>query len=220
MPSLFRRLLFRLHLILGILLGLYVFVIGVSGSVLVYREEVAAWVRPELFAPVREMRTDPDTALGVVQKAYPGWKVLTLTGPDRETGAWMAYLLGKGDARQVYVDAESGVLRGEYERKQGWLGWVEQLHFNLISGRTGRLVNGYCALLVILLAVSGILLWRPQMVRFGWNARQLHAAIGFVSLVFLCVMGFTGGILHVVSALCEGGEIRVACGEAGGAAGD
>ena len=199
-----RKSLFRIHLILGILLGLYAVVIGVTGSILVYREELVELARPDLFQPVRELRVTPDEALSVVQRAYPGWKVLTLTGPDRATGAWMAYLIGKGDARQAYVDAETGILRGHYQRKEGWLGFTEQLHFNLISGRTGRLVNGYCALSLILLALTGLLLWRPRLSQLSWNARTLHVNLGLVSLVFILIMGFTGGYFTWFQAYVDG----------------
>jgi uncharacterized iron-regulated membrane protein len=199
-----RKTLFRIHLILGILLGLYAFVIGVTGSILVYRDELVQILRPDLFQPVREIRVLPDEALSVVQKAFPEWKVLTLTGPDLETGAWMAYLIGKGDARQAYVDAGTGVLRGHYQRKEGWLGFIEQLHFNLISGRTGRLVNGYGALAMVLLAVTGLLLWRPRLSRLSWNARNMHVNLGMVSLVFILIMGFTGGYFTWFQAYVDG----------------
>lgn len=199
-----RKTLFRLHLILGILLGLYAVAIGVTGSILVYRDELVEMVRPALFQPVREIRVTPDAALSVVQQAYPGWKVLTLTGPDLTTGAWMAYLLSKSDAKQVFVDAETGVLRGDYQRKEGWLGFIEQLHFNLMSGRTGRLVNGYCALSLLLLALTGLLLWRPQLSRLNWNARSLHVNLGMVSLVFIVIMGFTGGYFTWFQAYVDG----------------
>ncbi len=202
-----RKTLFRLHLILGIFLGLYAVVIGVTGSILVYRDELVEMVRPALFQPVREIRVKPDEALLVVQKAYPGWKVLTLTGPDLETGAWMAYLLGKGDAKQAYVDAETGMLRGDYQRKEGWLGFVEQLHFNLMSGRRGRLVNGYCALSVMLLAVTGLLLWRPRLSQPSLNARNLHVNFGLLSLVFIVIMGFTGGYFTWFQAYVDGVRI-------------
>jgi uncharacterized iron-regulated membrane protein len=200
----FRRLLFRLHLMLGIVLGLYAFVIGATGSVLVYRDELVAWIHPKLFTPVSEIRTNPDEALAMIKKNYPEWKVLTLTGPEPSMGAWMGYLLGKGAARQVYVDAASGEIRGDYERKQGWLGWLEQLHFNLVSGKTGRLVNGYCALALVGLAISGIFLWRPQLSWLRWKARQLHTNVGIVSLLFICVMGFTGGYFTWFQAYVDG----------------
>ena len=105
----------------------------------------------------------------------------------------MAYLLGKGESKQVYVDAASGALRGEYLRKGGWLGFVEQLHFNLVSGRTGRLVNGYCALATVGLAMTGALLWRPRLSKWKLDARSLHVSVGLVSIVFIAIMGFTGG---------------------------
>lgn len=184
-----RKLLFRVHLVLGIVLGLYVSVIGITGSALVYREELAAWSRPELFAPVAAVRVGPDAALATVEQKYPGWRVLTLTGPEETTGVWMAYLLGKGPSKQVYVDAETGALRGEYSRGEGWLGVVERLHFNLLNGRSGRVMNGYCGLACVLLAVSGVWLWRPRF--SGW--RGVHGNLGLAASLFLIVMGFTGG---------------------------
>lgn len=199
-----RKTLFRVHLLLGLLLGLYAVVIGVTGSILVYRDELVEMLKPALFQPVRELRVKPDEALAAVQRGYPGWKVLTLTGPDLETGAWMAYLIGRGDAKQAYVDAETGVLRGDFQRKEGWLGFIEQLHFNLMSGRTGRLVNGYCALALVLLAVTGLSLWRPRLSRLGWNARSLHVNLGLVSLVFIVIMGFTGGYFTWFQAYVDG----------------
>ncbi len=199
-----RRSLFRLHLILGIFLGLYAVAIGLTGSILVYREELAVLEKPFLFQAVSAIRVTPDEALATVQKAYPGWRVLTLTGPDLETGAWMAFLLNKADAKQAYVDASSGALRGDSQRKNGWLSPIEQLHFNLMSGRTGRLVNGYCALALVLLALTGITLWRPQLSRLRWTARNLHVNLGLVSMVFIVIMGITGGYFTWFQAYVNG----------------
>ena len=50
MAKFFTKTLFRLHLVLGILLGLYAFGIGLTGSILVYRDELTVWQHPELFA--------------------------------------------------------------------------------------------------------------------------------------------------------------------------
>lgn len=193
MPKFLRKVIFKIHLILGVLLGLYAVVIGVTGSILVYREELTAWVNPHLFEPVSDVKVSADDALETVRQAYPAWRVLTITAPDLARGAWMAYLLNKNDAMEAYVDAATGRLRGVHRRGDSWLGAIGQLHFNLMGGRTGRWINGYGGLGLMILAVSGAMLWRPRLSSWSRQARPIHVNTGLVSMIFIAIMGFTGG---------------------------
>ena len=58
-----RKSLYRIDLILG----LYSVVIGVTGSILVYRDELVEMVRPDLIQPVRAIQVLLDEKLPVVQ---------------------------------------------------------------------------------------------------------------------------------------------------------
>ena len=207
MAKFLTKTLFRLHLVLGIVLGLYAFGIGLTGSILVYRDELTVWVHPQLFEPVTEVKISADAALATVQQAYPAWRVLTLTGPELSRGAWMAYLQGKDDAMEAYVDAETGKLRGVYRRGDGWLGSIAQLHFNLMGGRTGRLLNGYAGLGLMLLALTGVFLWRPRLARLAWRARPVHVNLGLATSLFIVIMGFTGGYFTWFKAYVDGVRI-------------
>jgi uncharacterized iron-regulated membrane protein len=46
-----RRALFQVHLWLGVLTGLYVFVVCVSGAALVFRIDIQRAMHPDLFTP-------------------------------------------------------------------------------------------------------------------------------------------------------------------------
>ncbi|HEY6507147.1 MAG TPA: PepSY domain-containing protein, partial [Vicinamibacterales bacterium] len=72
----FRRALFQIHLWLGLALGLYVVVLSVSGSVLVYRIELNTYVsapRAMLREGVKPMTADQ--IRDAAARAYPGWTV-------------------------------------------------------------------------------------------------------------------------------------------------
>ncbi|MEO5953720.1 MAG: PepSY-associated TM helix domain-containing protein [Chloroflexia bacterium] len=187
-----RKWILRIHLVLGILLGIYVTLIGVTGSVLVYREEFAARARPDLFVPVDAIRSSPDEAAASIAKAFPGWKMLSLEGPDALNGTWTSYLIGKGPAKVVFVDASTGAMRGHYEPGEWWVGKMDSLHGNLMSGRNGRVVNGYCAIGCVLLTATGLLLWRPPLSRLRWRALNVHVNLGLVAALFLFLTGITG----------------------------
>ena len=84
------------------------------------------------------------------------------------------------------------------------LAWFVDLHDNLLGGRTGRLVNGAGALLLVLLCATGAVIWWPGTPRWRrslsvrWRARwprftwDLHSAIGFWMFVFVLMWAVSG----------------------------
>jgi uncharacterized iron-regulated membrane protein len=82
--------------------------------------------------------------------------------------------------------------------------WVVNLHENLLSGSTGRLVNGIGAICVTSLCLTGAVIWWPgvrnwrrsltvnwraQFARISWD---LHSALGFWCFFFILVWGISG----------------------------
>jgi uncharacterized iron-regulated membrane protein len=82
--------------------------------------------------------------------------------------------------------------------------WIVNLHENLLSGTTGRLVNGIGAICVTSLCVTGAIIWWPGIknwrraltvnrrapfARIIWD---LHSALGFWCFVFILVWGISG----------------------------
>src|SRR6185436_9749618 len=71
-----RRALFQVHLWAGLAIGLYLVLLSVTGSVLVYRIEMDrmfATTRPTYDANAKRLSTDEMRE--AVQRAYPGWNV-------------------------------------------------------------------------------------------------------------------------------------------------
>jgi uncharacterized iron-regulated membrane protein len=82
--------------------------------------------------------------------------------------------------------------------------WIVDLHENLLFGTKGRFVNGIGATCVILLCLTGAVVWWPGVgnwrraltvnwrsffARFTWD---LHSALGFWSLLFVLMWGISG----------------------------
>src|SRR3954452_24001585 len=83
-----RRALFQIHLWTGITLGLYVFMISVTGSVLVYRNELyrAATPAPVISTAAGPRLTD-DQIKTAVARLYPDYRVLSVNHPDNPNEA-------------------------------------------------------------------------------------------------------------------------------------
>jgi uncharacterized iron-regulated membrane protein len=99
------------------------------------------------------------------------------------------------------------VYRNELETMPSLLSsveWIVDLHENLLFGTKGRLVNGVGAICVILLCLTGAVIWWPGVnnwrraltvnwrsffARFTWD---LHSALGFWSFLFVLMWGISG----------------------------
>jgi uncharacterized iron-regulated membrane protein len=113
--SIFRRAFFQVHLWLGIAISLYVLLITLSGSVIVFRREM-------------------DRAL------CPGPGTTIACEPAAVT-------------------------------------WLAELHDNLLTGQAGRLANGAGAILIIVLAIAGLVLWWPGRSSW-WRRMSLRRGVG------------------------------------------
>jgi uncharacterized iron-regulated membrane protein len=116
------------------------------------------------------------------------------------------YWLGVGAGLYVTLMSVSGsviVYRNELSPRFS-IQWLVNLHANLLSGNTGRLVNGIGALCLTMLCLTGAVIWWPgiknwrrsltvnwrsRFVRFTWD---LHSALGFWTFPFVLMWGTSG----------------------------
>lgn len=205
-----RRLLLWLHRWFGIVLAVYVIVIGVSGSALVFHDEIAATFRVPRVEPTAAARLDADQVVARLRGAFPGWQLQTLYWPEHEHAPWFAEVrqgpvgvLGE-IARGVYLHPGSGEVLLVHDYSSSPWRWLQLLHFNLVSGRTGRLVNGWLSVATIFSVLTGILLWWPKErsgrrlwtvnrsarpKRFIWELHQVTGAYLMLFVLTLCVTG-------------------------------
>jgi uncharacterized iron-regulated membrane protein len=196
-----RRTLLWLHLTGGLTLAVYAVVLGVSGSLLVFRDELTALAYPEFHrrdAP--PLAGSPDVALAAARAAFPGWQAYSVTWPHAGSPYWMVYLLRGAEAREVFVHGSA--VAGSRDPGGGFLGGLMRLHVNFHAGRTGRWINGLGAMALLGMCVTGLLLWWPPARsrfrvdwRSGWRrlSWQLHHVTGIAALAFIAVLAFTGG---------------------------
>jgi uncharacterized iron-regulated membrane protein len=102
----------------------------------------------------------------------------------------------------VYVDPVSAEVLGVRDRASGLVWWLQQLHYSLFGGERGLVVNGAFAVALLLLALSGPVLWWP-----GWQRRRdalrvrrrpaaafwrdLHAVCGTAACAILALLAVT-----------------------------
>ena len=201
-----RKALFQIHLWSGIGVGLYLVVIGVTGSVLVFRSELRQTFMPQpQYVEAVGERMSEEQILEAAQRAYPDATVRIFAERDNPQEAVTISANRDGDVAQMLLDPFTGADLG-HAMPAGWrfTTWLLDLHDNLLSGDTGRSFNGVGAVLMTALSVTGLVIWWPGIqswrrsliVDFRANWRRLnwtlHGAIGFWTVLFIFMWGFTG----------------------------
>lgn len=204
-----RRALFQVHLWSGLLLCLYVLVISLSGSILVFKDEIEHAADPALFDLADTGSYAPlDQILADVRQAYPRFQALgidRLNDPKHSAVIYLQPRNGRSiEQWMVYVDRHRGKILGAQSRYGGFLGFCANLHYYLLAGERGYTANGVLAIAFLLICATGWLLWWPGArrvaagLRIHWRARlkrlnwDLHTVGGFWSNPLLIAVVITG----------------------------
>ncbi|HIE5095767.1 sulfite reductase flavoprotein subunit alpha [Stenotrophomonas maltophilia] len=218
----FKNVLFQLHWLLGITAGAVLAVMGLSGAVLSFEDELLRAANPG-FAEIAEHHADGQLPLAL-SELVP----LLQAGSERPLQRLRVDASGQrpsvarfagGKQNWVYFDPYSGE-RFSALRGQAFFDFVEDLHRHLAAGERGKWITGSCAIALLFFALSGLYLrwprrwwhWRSWWVvewkrsgrGFLWS---LHSVVGTWVLLIYLMSALTGlwwsfdGYRSVVSTL-------------------
>jgi uncharacterized iron-regulated membrane protein len=203
-----RKLIFKAHMYVGLCAGLLLALMGLTGSMLVFGDELDRFFNPSLLSvePGGE-KVSVEAVIKSVRQAYPSEKVARIRFPHDREGTYELCFEAKTDARCVYVDPYSAAVLGSRVPSRSFKGRLVSLHRRLLSGATGETIIGVGGILLLLLSLSGALLWWPgrRNLARGWTIRwknsryrvnyDLHRIAGICALLFLSFSALTGAAM-------------------------
>ena len=204
-----REVFFQIHLWTGIGLGLYVVLVCVTGSAVVFNNELFTALQPAPrlvhIVGTRLSRSDLKNA---AQKLYPNAIITRVFESRKLDEAAEVGLNQSGKRSQRLFDPYTGADLGNAQPLSfRVLSTLSQLHENLLLGYTGRLLNGVGSLFLVLTCISGAVIWWPGIQRwraaltvrrgvsfrlFNWD---LHSAVGFWTFTIVFIWAVTGAYL-------------------------
>ncbi len=200
-----RRALFQVHLWLGIATGLYVVLISVSGSAVVFRRELNLWLVPH-HVTIRwgQILTTADLTAAAAAD-YPGYTVRRISFARALDRPVEIELARGAEVRERLFDPYTARDLGDsYPPVLRAVEWLVSLHDDLLTGEAGRRANGIAGVLSLVLVLSGAVIWWPGRRRWSWSVLprrgpkapgvmwQLHSVLGFWSLALLVIWSLTG----------------------------
>jgi uncharacterized iron-regulated membrane protein len=208
-----RQLNFQIHLWIGLILTVYLMVIGLTGSILVFREELEglAGLHPRQGVQTSGPYADPVEVIASLRAAFPEARMISLSAPTKFNPVYAVILQGRGrngGSGSIAIHPVTGQVLGRVQRRLpphwAWLGVVRNLHETLLIGVTGRQVNGVLAGFLLLVNLTGMVVWWPGLrawtraltVNFARTWRRvnfdLHRAVGFWTLAIVSFWAISG----------------------------
>ena len=201
-----RKALFQIHLWTGIAVGLYVLVISISGSAIVFRNEIYEAYSPKpIILDTSGTRLTKDQLKETAHRAYPGYAVTFIWEARQPNQAIEIWMERKGWQKQRLFDPYTGKDLGPaVPAVIRTVAWLSDLHTNLLGGEKGRAVNGVGSMFLTLLCITGFVIWWPGVQNWKrgllvqWKANwkrvnfDLHSAVGIWMFAFVFMWGVTG----------------------------
>lgn len=211
----FRNALFQLHWLLGITAGLVLALVGATGAMLSFEDELLRALNPGVLSvQARPRALAPAGLVERVRAQRPEATVQSLAlSADSQAPARVGFAPAKGAPKgpggrargeTVNVDPYTGELLGK-PRGEGFFRTTMQLHRWLVMDDAGKQVVGFSTVALVFFCLSGLYLrwprrwrslrtwlaldWRQKGRNFVWH---LHSIVGTWVLVAYLVMALTG----------------------------
>jgi uncharacterized iron-regulated membrane protein len=175
-----RKLWLSVHLWLGLLLGFFLAVFGVSGSILVFYEEVDNVLNADLRTVQASAQGESAYhSLAEIQAAAiaampPQAKLGFVNYPADTTSSYRfgfvipTAVADEKDEWQVHVNPYTGQVLGKHLIKKAddvfpsaLIPFVFRLHFALLAGETGGIIVGILGVILLFSVFTGLIVWWP-----------------------------------------------------------
>lgn len=212
-----KRSLFKLHSWFGLVTGVFLILLGLSGSVLVFRTELDSLLNQDLLH-VSSQNQIPDHALShcyeTITNRYPNLDGIAWLNPEAKPGEAYNFRIYFNDTKLftydlalISFDPYTGKILREGPASDfapSLIEWLLQFHFSFQLGIPGAALTAIFGITMLISLITGaivykkmiwkVLTFRAHINRKNWRtiSSDLHRMVGVWSLALNMVIFFTG----------------------------
>lgn len=199
-----RSFVFYIHGFAGLLAGLFILLMSLSGAVLVFHDELDE--RPVVQKlPLKNLTVD--SCYGLVLKHYPHAQVsnCTLPGNNSQPVSFVIYdssYKNGTKAMELFLHPQTGEVLGSRggsdDVKHNVMSWLSKFHNSFHLDKKGEWLLGFFALVFLISIITGVILFRKSIIavllfkKTVYRRGNLHQLIGIYALLFNLMTGVTG----------------------------
>ncbi|MEO6542336.1 MAG: PepSY-associated TM helix domain-containing protein [Ferruginibacter sp.] len=201
-----KKFIFYIHSTAGLVSGLFILLMSLSGAALVFHEDMDSIQQPEFN--VKDYNTlTLDSAYSDLRERFPYAQINSCRLPlNKETVFAFSvydpsYKNGKKMMEMYFHPQTGGFLGtrgGSDDMENNFMSWLSKFHNSFHLGKTGEWLLGFFALVFVLSIITGLILFRKNIVpvllfkRSVYKKNNLHQRIGVYALLFNLMIAVTG----------------------------
>lgn len=192
------------HVWMGIFAGSILVIVAITGSLLVFEQELDTLLNPELFEFEQgQDRLTYQQAIEAVSNAHPDWEIKSIFRMTDRNDAYQ--VIYSDDFRQAIVNPYTGEVTGTRIYAKTTMGVIRNLHRTLLIPTIGRYIVGFASIFMVILMITGLRLWIPKhwsrlkeklTIKKGASFKRqnydLHQSMGFYFSPFISLISLTG----------------------------
>ena len=214
---------FKLHSWLGLVSGIFLILLGLSGSILVFRAELDTFFNRELLTVEVPVNSEEGPVLSrcydTITARYPNLDGIAWLNPDAGADEAYNFRIYYNDTRLLTYDLAlisfnpyTGAILREgplTDFTPSFVEWLLQFHFSFQLGIPGAALTAIFGITMLLSMLTGVFVYRKmiwkvisfqiKINRKNWRtvSSDLHRIVGVWSLLLNSVIFFTGFWLNM-----------------------
>lgn len=205
----FKKLIGKLHLVLGLSSGLVILFLGITGCILAFQKEIENATQSYRYViPQQKELLAPSKLKNIGAAQLPGKQLHAVLYEGNKKAAQVIFFQFEPEEYYyiVYVNPYDGRVLKVKNMNHDFFRQVVTGHYYLwLPPRIGQPIVASATLIFVLMMISGLILWWPknkaarkQRFKIKWTARwrrrnyDLHNVLGFYMTWFAIVIALTG----------------------------
>ncbi len=225
-----RKIILQIHKILGLITGLVLFIVSITGCFWVFKEEIEDLDNNYKLVEVRlENFITASKVKQIAEETVPNKTIYGIVYGKPNEALEVIFYQSEPELfyQSLFLNPYTGSVLKIIDRESGFFYFMLKGHLRLwLPKAVGSKVVSYSILLFFVLIISGLILWLPknyknwkQRLKLDWNPKtrwkrknfDLHTVVGFyissLGLIFVftgCVMAFNW--FHFITYKVSGGD--------------
>ncbi|QNK63864.1 PepSY domain-containing protein [Pedobacter sp. PAMC26386] len=183
----FRKITGQIHLWLGLVTGLIVLIVSITGCLFVFQKEITdlthqeiLFVKPSATAitlPYSQLLKTAELTLGknrsvnfstTYKEKEHAWEFTTYKEGDPKA---LTYFGTLDYFESVFINPYTGTVTGRFDYKYNFFNIVKFIHWSLLLNDTyGQPIVGYSTLMFVIMLITGMIMWWPKK----WNKTNIN----------------------------------------------
>ena len=201
-----KRFIYLIHLTTGLVSGLFILLMSLSGAALVFNDELDMVQQPEVKSwPFKNISVD--SGYHIIQNKFDGAQINNCVLPEKTNSPFSFFIYNSSYAKgtkvmQVFLHPQTGAVLnsrgGSDDVGNNFMSWLSKFHNSFHLGKTGEWLLGFFALVFLLSIITGLILFRKNIVavllfkKAVYKRNNLHQLIGVYALLFNLMIAVTG----------------------------